>query len=139
MPEMKRKWQMRAIIYILAAGTLASVVPISVSAQGTPAAGALLADDARRAGDRADDKTALSDQWKKGERMAADGEKLVKRSNQRLVKLARDAKSFAAKADEANAAQAKEENSQAKGRQMIADGRALQAQAEGSSQTASGA
>lgn len=126
-----------AASYIIAAACV-SATPIPVMAQGAPTAGALLAADARQAGDRADDKAALSDQWKKGARMAANGEKLLKRSTRRLVESARDAKEFQAKADKASAAHTEEENSQAKGRQMIADGRSLQAQAEGKSHTGSG-
>jgi len=130
---------MRIILSIITAGCLVSVIPVAVSAQGAPAAGALLAADAKQAGNRADDKAALSDQWKKGARMAADGEKLVQRSDRRLVDLARDAKSFQARADRAVAEQSKEQDSLAKGRQMIVDGRGLQAQAEGNAQTGAGA
>jgi hypothetical protein len=136
---MKRELDMRSIILIIVAGCLFGATPVPTIAQGAPAAGALLAQDARQAGDRADDTAALSDQWKKGARMVADGEKLVKRSDHRLVDLARDAKSFQARADKAVAAQSKERDAQAKGQQMIADGRGLQAQAEGNSQAGSGA
>jgi hypothetical protein len=130
---------MHAILHFVGAGLLLSLVPMSANAQGAPSAGAVLADDARLASDRAEDTAALSHRWKKGQRMVADGEELVKRSNRRLVSLARDAKSFQAKADEAVAAQAKEENSLAKGRQLIADGRGLQGQAEGNSVVGTGA
>nr|WP_166180283.1 hypothetical protein [Altererythrobacter segetis] len=116
-----------------------SIAPTSAVAQGAPAAGALLADDARLASDRAEDTAALSHRWKKGQRMVAEGEKLMKRSNRRLVDLARDIKSLQAKADEAVADQAKEETSLAKGRQLIADGRGLQGQAESTSLTGAGA
>jgi Skp family chaperone for outer membrane proteins len=130
---------MRAIINIIGAGLLVSIAPTSAVAQGAPAAGALLADDARLASDRAEDTAALSHRWKKGQRMVAEGEKLMKRSNRRLVDLARDIKSLQAKADEAVADQAKEETSLAKGRQLIADGRGLQGQAESTSLTGAGA
>lgn len=130
---------MRAILNIVGAGLLAGFVPMSAQAQGAPAAGAVLADDARLASDRADDTAALSHRWKKGQKMVAEGEKLMTRSNRRLVSLAHDAKSYQAKADEALAEQAKEEQSLAKARQLIADGRGLQGQAEGTSLTGAGA
>jgi Skp family chaperone for outer membrane proteins len=122
---------MRTILHFSGAILLASLVPMATNAQGAPAAGAVLADDARQASDRDEDTAALSHRWKKGQRMVADGEELVKRSNRRLVSLARDIKSLQAKADEAVADQAKEETSLAKGRQLIVEGRGLQGQAEG--------
>jgi Skp family chaperone for outer membrane proteins len=130
---------MRAISHFVGAGLLLSLAPMSANAQGAPSAGAVLADDARLASDRAEDTAALSHRWKKGQRMVADGEELVKRSNRRLADLARDIKSLQAKADEAVADQAKEETSLAKGRQLIVEGRGLQGQAEGSTVAGAGA
>src|SRR6187551_2097788 len=106
---MRMVFPMRAISHFVGAGLLLSLVPMSADAQGAPSAGAVLADDARLASDRAEDTATLSHRWKKGLRMVADGEELVKRSNRRLADLARDIKSLQAKADEAVADQAKEE------------------------------
>ena len=130
---------MRTILHFAGAALWVGLIPGAASAQGAPAAGALLADDARQASDRAEDTAALSHRWKKGQRMVADGERVVKRSNHRLLDLARDIKSLQAKADKAVADQAKEETSLAKGRRLIADGRGLQSQAEGTSLTGAGA
>ena len=111
---------------------LAFLSPLSVSAQGTPAAGARLAADARLAGARAGDKAALSDQWKKGARMAADGEKLMRESQSKLARLSEDATKSQARADAAVAARGKQEAAQARGQHMVDEGRSLQAQAEDS-------
>jgi hypothetical protein len=109
---------------------IAGLLPTALVAQGAPAAGAQLATEARRADERAGDKAALSDQWKKGARMAADGEKMVQRSERHLTALSRDAKAFQARADRALADRSKEEATQSRGRQMIDEGHGLQAQAE---------
>lgn len=111
---------------------LALFSPLPVSAHGAPAAGARLAADARLAGDRAGDKAALSDQWKKGARMAADGQKLIRQSESKLAQLSQDATRSQARADAAVAARSKQEAAQARGQHMVDEGRSLQAQAEDS-------
>jgi hypothetical protein len=115
---------------IMMAMCLAALTPTSANPRGTPAAGARLAADAQLARVRAGDKVALSDQWKKGARMAADGEKLMRRSEERLASLSREATRFQARADRATAARTKEDASQASGRRPVDEGRNLQAQAE---------
>ena len=115
---------------IFVAICLTGIFPVSAAAQGTPAAGARLAAEAQFAGDSAGDKAALSKQWEKGARMAADGEKLMRRSEARLQSLSRDATRFQTQADRATAARTKEEASQARGQGLIDEGRSLQAQAE---------
>jgi hypothetical protein len=115
---------------IFVAICLTGIFPVSTAAQGTPAAGARLAAEARFAGDSAGDKAALSKQWEKGARMAADGEKLMRRSEARLQSLSRNATRFQTLADRATAARTKEEASQARGQGLIDEGRSLQAQAE---------
>ena len=120
---------MRLLAFLLMTSLL-GVLPAGAAAQGSPSEGARLASDARIAGTRAGDKAALSDQWKKGARMAADGEKLMRKSEARLLTLSRDAMKSQERADAATTERRKQEPSQARGQQMIDQKRSLQAQAE---------
>ena len=123
------------LLSLCMAGLPIAFTPMQVGAQGTPAAGARLAAEARLAGDRAGDKAALSDQWKKGARMAADGEKLIRRSESKLAQLSQEAMESQERADAAVAARGKQEAAQARGQHMVDEGQSLQAQAEDSSQS----
>ena len=116
-------------IHLVAAIALIGFGSAAVSAEEVTA-GTRMAAEARLAGDLADDKEALAAQWKKGERMEGEGEKLLRRSESRLLKLSRDAKRFQSRADQAISARAKEEASLARGQRMVEEGRNLQLQAE---------
>ena len=118
------------ILPILGLVLMSAAIPISATAQSSPSGGARLAADAKVAGNRADEKVALSNQWRKGAKMAADGEKLMHRSEARLLNLSRDATRFQAKADLATAARTKEEASLADGQRLMDQGHSLQDQAE---------
>ena len=117
------------IFMAVAAISLLGAVSTTAGAQeaGT---GARMASEARLAGDSADRKEALSAQWKKGERMAADGGTLLRRSERRLLSLSRDAKRLEARADKAVQARLREEAALARGQRMVKEGESLQLQAE---------
>ncbi len=118
------------IIPIIGALSLVALAPGSVSAQDPSTAGDRMAADAKRAGDRADDKAALADQWKDGEKMIAEGNKQVLRSERRIAAFAQDASKHRARADRAAADGLKAEASLAEGRRMIEAGARLKEQAE---------
>jgi len=126
------------VLTIVLMTSLLSLAPASAIAQGSPSEGARLASDARLAGTTAGDKAALSDQWKKGARMTADGEKLMRQSEAKLQSLAREATRSQERADAATSERQKQEASQTRGQQMIDQGRSLQAQAEANVRTGSG-
>jgi hypothetical protein len=118
------------LIPIIAAISLIALAPGAAIAQGTSSTGARMAADAERASDRADDKAALAAQWKDGDRMVAEGNRMVRRSERRMTGFSRDASRHQARADRATADGLKAEASLAEGRRMIAAGGALKAQAE---------
>jgi hypothetical protein len=115
------------LIPILAALSLVALLPIPAHAQD---AGTRMAHDAERAGDRADDQADLADQWKDGDRMVAEGNRLVRRSERRMSGFSQDASKYQARADRAIADGQKAEASLAEGRRMIEAGGRLKAEAE---------
>ena len=117
------------ILIALAAISVVGAIPTAVGAQSATT-GARMASEAQVAGDHAEHQEALAAQWKKGERLAADGGKLLRRSERRLLSLSREAKRLQARADQAAEARSKEEASLARGQRMVADGESLQLQAE---------
>lgn len=112
---------------IIASLSLFALTPIPATAQD---AGTRMASEAERADDRADDKADLADQWKDGDRMVAEGTRLVRRSERRMTSFASDASKYQARADRAKADGVKAEASLAEGRRMIEAGGRLKAQAE---------
>lgn len=118
------------VIPILAAMSLVALAPVPASAQDTSTAGARMAADAERSGDRADDQAALADQWKDGERMVAEGNRLVRRSERRITGFAQDASKYQARADRATADAVKAQATLAEGRRMIEAGGRMKSQAE---------
>jgi hypothetical protein len=115
---------------IIAAISLTALVPITASAEDTTGAGARMASEAERAGDRADDKTALAEQWKDGEKMVVRGKKMADRAERNIAGSARDASKYRARADRAAADGQKAEASLAEARRMIEAGARMKAQAE---------
>lgn len=106
-------------------------------AQGNPAIGARLAADAAQADDRAGVKAARSAQWIKGGRIAADGEKLMRRSERRLLSLSRDAQRYEDRNSKLSAAQRREEAFLAEGQRLVDQGHSLQVEAEAAFQAGS--
>ena len=120
------------LISIIAALSFVALAPIPALAQDAPSAGTRMANEAARAEDRADAKGDLADQWKDGDRMVAEGNRLVRRAERRMSGFAHDASKHRARADRATADGLKAEASLAEGRRMIEAGGVLKAQAEAS-------
>ena len=112
---------------IIAALSLVALAPIPANAQDV---GARMASEAERSDDRADDQADLADQWKDGDRMVAEGNKLVRRSERRMTSFAQDVSKYRARADRAAADGLRAEASLAEGRRMIEAGGRLKVQAE---------
>ena len=115
---------------IIAAISLVALAAIPASAQDTSNAGTRMASAAERSGDRADDQADLAEQWRDGEKMVAEGNRLVRRSERRMTGFSQDASKYQARADRAIADGRKAEASLAEGRRMIEAGGRLKAQAE---------
>ena len=114
----------------IAAISFLALAPFSANAQDASSAGARMASEAERADDRADDKAALAKQWKDGDKMVAEGTRMVRRAERRMTGFSRDASKYQARADRAAADGLKEEASLAEGQRMIEAGGRLKAQAE---------
>ena len=118
------------IIPAIAALSLVALAPVSAHAQDTPSAGTRMANEAERAGHSADDKAELAKQWKDGEKMVAEGNRMVRRAERRMSGFADDARKHQARADRATADGVKAEASLAEGKRMIEAGGRLKSQAE---------
>ena len=115
------------LLSLFSAALLVACASASISAQDT---GTRMATEAERAGDRADDKADLAKQWKKGDKMSADGSKLIRSSERKVASLTRDATKYQARADRALVNARKAQDSIADGRRMVEAGSDLKAQAE---------
>ena len=114
---------------VIAAVSLSALGAGCSTAESPPTVGTRMADQAGLATARAGDQVALADQWKAGEKMTAEGQKMIRRSQDRAASLARDATRYQERADKAAKQSLEAQAALAEGQRMMAEGERLKAQA----------